>query len=109
MTDQPIAACSLPGPELMVRIQQWSQVVQRATSREIRGGRIISTYPRDPALVEELGRLIAAEADCCSFMKFEVTELADKVLVEVEVPEEMNFVLAAMFGMVTEEITVGSS
>lgn len=109
MTDQSIAACSLPGPELMDRIQQWSQVVQRATSREVGDGRIISTYPRDPGLLEELRKLIAAEADCCSFMKFEVTEVADKVVVEVGVPEEMNFVLAAMFGMVTEEVPAGSS
>ena len=109
MTELPLLACSLDGKEQRDRVADWTKVIQRATSREVQDGRIISRYTSDPHLLGELRVLIAAEAECCSFMAFEVQETQDEVIVEVRVPSEMNHVLAGMFGLVTEETPAGSS
>jgi hypothetical protein len=96
-------ACSLSGPELVERIGEWAQVTSRATSRRVEGGRITSTYPRDEQLLERLRALIAAEAECCSFMQFSVEEQPDQVVVELRVPEHMAGMLALMLGLVTQQ------
>ncbi len=108
MNELPILACSLSGPEQKDRASQWSQVIDRATSREVRDGAIVSRFPPDPNLLGELRRLIEAESECCAFMAFEVTETPSEVMVEVRVPQEFNYVLAAMFGPVTEAASGGS-
>lgn len=96
-------ACSLSGPELLERIKEWREVASRATSRQIQGDRIVATYPPDRQLVQQLHGLIAAEAECCSFMRFEVHEGPDQVVVELQVPEDMSEVLATMLGLVAPE------
>ena len=74
-------SCTLGGPELVQRIDEWRQVAARATSRTLTGNTVVSVYPRDPALLGELRRLIEAEKDCCSFMHFEIDERSDDVVV----------------------------
>ncbi len=96
-------ACSLSGPDLIERIAAWGRVAARATSRAVEPGRIVSTYPPDPLILRELRALIAAEADCCSFMQFKVEEGADQVVVELRVPDEMSETLAVMLGLVTNQ------
>ena len=95
-------ACSLAGDELVGRIREWTQVTARATSRHVEKGRIVSTYPIDEELLRRLRELIAAEAECCSFMQFEVKEGPDQVTVELRVPDEMSEALAVMLGLVTQ-------
>jgi len=109
MAELPILACSLDGKEQRDRVAEWTKVNQRATSRELQDGRITARYPSDPHLLSELRALIAAEAECCSFMAFEVQETPNEVIVEVRVPSEMNQVLAGTFGLVTEETPADSS
>jgi MerR family transcriptional regulator, copper efflux regulator len=94
-------ACSLNGPELIERINQWREVSSHATGREIAKGRIVSTYPSDPGLLQQFRKLIAAEAECCPFMQFDITENDDHFLVELRVPEDMSVALAMMLGLVT--------
>lgn len=96
-------ACSLSGPELIERVKEWREVASRAISREVHGGRIVATYPADQQLVQQLRGLIAAEAECCSFMRFEVDEGPDQVVVELQVPEDMSEVLATMLGLVVPQ------
>ena len=90
------------GHDLVERIEEWGQVTSRATSRHVERGRIVSTYPPDRDLVQQLRRLIAAEAECCTFMRFTVDERPDEVVVELRVPEDMSEALAAMLGLVTQ-------
>ena len=101
MTNDEVLACSLSGPELIERVARWRRVTTKATSRRIEGGRMVSTYPRDEELVGELRALIAAEAECCSFMRFDVDERADDVRIELSVPDEMSDMLEVMIGLLT--------
>lgn len=92
--------CSLSGPALIERISDWQQVASKATTRHVDGGRVVSTYPNEQDLLQRLRRLIAAEADCCPFMQFDVEEGPEQVTVELRVPDEMGEVLTSMLGLV---------
>jgi hypothetical protein len=100
MANEETLACGLSGPELSERIKEWGQVASRATSRHVEKGRILSTYAPDQQLLQQLRRLIAAEAECCPFMRFNVEEGPDEVVVELRVPEDMSEALAVMLGLV---------
>lgn len=71
--------CTLDERHLADRLQEWSAVSERALSRSEEGARIVSTFPPDATVVAELRRLIAAEGECCSFLRFQLTEHEDHV------------------------------
>jgi hypothetical protein len=100
-TPAPLSACALEGSELLARIHAWQQVTNRATSRRVEGARIVATYPNDAQLLGQLRELIAAEAACCSFLEFNVEEMADSVVTELRFSEETP---AAMRTMLLELI-----
>jgi hypothetical protein len=102
-SNEPLA-CSLSGPEFFQRVSEWSVVASQATSRHVGKGRVVSTYPADEQLLQQLRRLIAAEADCCPFMQFSIEEGVDQFVVELRVPEEMTEALGVMLGLVTQEV-----
>ena len=76
-------ACSLDDAALAARTEEWRRIAARAESRRTEPGRVIATYPKDDSLLEDIRRLIAAEAECCPSMKFTVDEQADQVVVEL--------------------------
>lgn len=102
MTERETLACTLSGPELGERIQNWSRVASRATSRLVEKDRIVATYPRDNDLLQQLRKLIAAEADCCPFMQFTIKERPHEFEVELRVPDDMSEALAPMLARVTQ-------
>ena len=81
--------CSLESPELLDRIDAWQDVVTRATSRGIEDGRVVAEYPKDAQLLGRLRELVAAEAECCSFLRFDVEETPDAIVTELRLPEGM--------------------
>jgi hypothetical protein len=103
MTTEEMLACSLSGPDLVQRIGEWAHVASQATSRHVEKGLIVSTYPPDRRFLQELRKLIAAEAECCPFMHFKVEEGPGQVVVELRVPDEMSEALAVMLGLVTQQ------
>jgi hypothetical protein len=103
MSDNETLACSLNGPQLVERIRDWGEVASRAQTRHVEKGRIVSTYPKDDQLLADLRRLIAAEAECCPFMAFNVEEGPAQVVVELRVPDDMSEALAVMLGLVTKQ------
>ena len=90
--DQPAQplACSLDDAELLDRIEAWREVVQRATSRAVEGDRVVAVYPNDAQLLGRLRELIAAEAECCSFLRFNLEETSDAILTKLRLPEELS-------------------
>ena len=96
-------ACTLSGPELAERIREWGQVAAHATSRRVEKSRIVSTYPRDDELLQQLEKLIAAEAECCPFMEFAIDLGQEEFEVELRVPDDMGEALAVMLGLVTQQ------
>ena len=103
MMKEEALSCSLSGPDLLERITEWGRVASHAKSRHVETGRIVSTYPPDQDLLARLRSLIAAEAECCPFMRFTVEERPEEVVVELRVPDDMSEMLAVMLGMVTQE------
>ncbi len=95
-------ACALSGPDLAERVRDWSEVTSRARRRHVERGRVVSTYPNDDQLLHTLRRLIAAEADCCPFMEFDVKAGRDEVVVELRVPDELSGVVAGMLYLATQ-------
>jgi MerR family transcriptional regulator, copper efflux regulator len=94
---QPLA-CTLKGADLSGRLRAWSQVVARATSRRVEHGRVVATYPNDAQLLGRLRELIAAEADCCSFLDFRLEETPDAIVIELRLPEGVPASIAGVFG-----------
>jgi hypothetical protein len=87
-TPAQVSACTLEGSELLARMHAWQRVTSRATSRRVEDTRIVATYPNDAQLLEQLRELIAAEAACCSFLKFTLEEKADSVVTELRFPPQ---------------------
>jgi hypothetical protein len=98
---QPLA-CRLDGAELVDRIEAWREVAQRATSRRVEGDRVVAFYPKDAQILGRLRELIAAEAECCSFLHFRLEETPDAILTELRLPEglpdSMRTRVLALFG-----------
>jgi hypothetical protein len=85
---QPLS-CSLNGDELLDRIEAWREVVQRATSRGVEGDCVVAVYPNDAQLLDRLRELIAAEAECCSFLRFSLEQTPDAILTELRLPGDL--------------------
>ena len=98
MTTEGTGVCSLGGTDLDDRLAQWGAVMSLAIDRRVEGGRVVSTYPRDEDLLAKIRMLIAAEAECCSFMDFTVEENAESFTVELRVPNEMSDGILEMLG-----------
>ena len=102
--DQPVQpfVCRLDGPDLADRIEAWREVVQRARTRAVEGDRVVAVYPNDAQLLTRLRELIAAEAECCSFLRFDVDETPDAIVTELrlpaDVPDSTRTQIVALFG-----------
>lgn len=96
MTHTPTCGCSLTGPGLVERINEWAEVALHATQRTVSNGRIVSTYPQDQQLLERLRNLVAAEADCCPSIQFTIRETPEGFEVEIQVPDNVNGPLRVM-------------
>jgi hypothetical protein len=95
-------ACTLEGKELEERVRAWSEIASQARDRKFEPGRIVSVYPRDAALLMRLEQLIAAEAECCPFLKFNIEDGDDSITVELRLPEELMPVFAGLLGIDSE-------
>jgi hypothetical protein len=100
-TPQPLA-CTLEGPDLVERIEAWREVAALATTRRVEDGRVVALYPKDPRILVRLRELIAAEAECCAFLRFDVDETPDAIVTELRLPDELadstRTRIAALFG-----------
>ena len=76
--------CTLDPASLVERLVAWREVRELALTRRSEPGRVEATYPL--SVLPQLERLIAAEAECCSFLKFELRASDDIVELMVEFP-----------------------
>ncbi len=94
--------CSLDSSEMVERVTAWREVSSYAISREVHSDRITSVYPSDPELNGRLKELIAAEAICCSFLKFNVQERDDQTVVELTFPKEARSLVESVIALPAE-------
>ncbi len=74
-------ACSLDAAALAERRADWRALDTWLLDDP---GPATRQYARRPEVVAALRRLVAAEAECCPFLHFTITEEADQVRLDVE-------------------------
>lgn len=88
MTDLPLA-CTLGPIDGADRSRRWRQLAADAAPVARRtGGRLEVRYQPGPGVLDELRALAAAEAECCPFVAWAVTEQAGKPTLVVSAPAD---------------------
>ena len=85
MTPETPIACSLNATQLRTRLDEMSALGQDALLRTDPDGTM--HFRSDKATRERLEAVIEAEAQCCSFLHFELGEDRDTVTLTVVAPE----------------------
>jgi len=86
MTDLPLA-CTLGPAAGADRSRRWRQLAAEAAPAARRtGGRLEIRYQPGPGVLDELSALAAAEAECCPFVGWAVTEQAGYPTLVVSAP-----------------------
>jgi hypothetical protein len=81
--DPTVLLCSLQPEELAQRGRDWRVVNEACVERTVQPGLLTRRYRREPEIAESLRRLIAAEAECCPFLRFEVQDVDGQLQLEV--------------------------
>lgn len=92
-------ACTLDGAIMGDRIEEWHDLLARATLREATDGGLRVTFPVGPELAAEVSRLAAAEVACCAFYEFTVELTPRSVVLTVRAPSEAADLVAELFGV----------
>ena len=88
MTDLPLA-CTLGPVDGADRSRRWRQLAADAAPVARRTeGRLEIRYQPGPGVLDELFALAAAEAECCSFVDWAVTEQAGEPTLVVSAPAD---------------------
>lgn len=99
--DLPVA-CNLGPDDGPARLRRWQQLADTANPIALRDGPNLEVrYEPAPGVQEELEALAAAEAECCSFVSWSVTQDgAAPVLLVAADPDTSDAVtpIAALFG-----------
>jgi DNA-binding transcriptional MerR regulator len=96
-TDVPIA-CTLRPDALRGQVEAWHALLEHAQRRSsLDDGVRVELGPGTP--VQELMRLVAAEQDCCQFMRFAITVDTRGVGLEVRGPADAAVVIESLFGV----------
>ncbi len=97
MTEPPRSSfpCELSEPDLEERGQDWRALRPLVLGRVRTGGSFRVAF--DPAALERLERLAAAERTCCGWATWTVAAHPDHVVLEVTGPEVPVDALAAAF------------
>jgi len=83
--------CTLSPAALEQRLQDWRAVMERALrSEQARDGVTVADYPHEPALRARIDTLIAAEGECCAFLRFDIEERDEFLRLTLHHPPEFN-------------------
>jgi hypothetical protein len=81
-TSLPVVACSLSAADQRDRMDEWRSLLARAESREPLSTGMRYRFPLD--LTEDVRALAAAEQECCSFLRFDLTQADNSLVLTVE-------------------------
>jgi hypothetical protein len=95
-TRLPLIACSLTGDGQRERLDEWKSLLADAYSREQLTTGMRFRFPAD--LAERVRTLAAAEHECCSFLRFDLAEAGDALVLTVETDEPGQEALRFVFG-----------
>jgi DNA-binding transcriptional MerR regulator len=90
-------ACTLQPGALRGQIEDWQALLAHAARRHpLDDGVRVELAGSAPA--DELMRLVAAEQDCCQFLRFAITVDTRGVALEVRGPEDAGAIIEGLFG-----------
>ena len=89
MRELPIA-CTLDGPALAERLAEIRAVGHEALIAAEPGG--VVRFHATPEVRERLERIVAAEAECCAFLDFELSQTDDELRLTIAAPEGAELV-----------------
>ena len=94
MTAELPIACSLSATELPARLAEMADL-GRAALLEARteGGRAVLRFAAGSGVRERVGRIVAAESECCAFLAMQVSEARDEIVLSITAPEGAEPVL----------------
>jgi hypothetical protein len=85
MTNETPIACSLGTAELPRRLAQMTEIGSQALLSVSPDGTM--HFRNDDATRERLAGIVAAEAECCSFLRFELGQSAGELVLSIHAPE----------------------
>ena len=90
-------ACTVRPDALRGQLEDWQSLLAHAERRHLLddGVRIEFASSAPPA---ELMRLVAAEQDCCQFLRFAITVDTQGVALEVSGPDDAGSIIEGLFG-----------
>jgi hypothetical protein len=91
-------ACSLEPGAMPERLSHWRAVLDEVVERQALTDGVHLRFRPGRTLAAELGRLVAAEQECCGFFDFELHISAAVIELVVRAPAEAQELVAALFG-----------
>jgi hypothetical protein len=91
----PLVACSLSASGRRERLTEWKSLLAVAESREELSTGMRYRFPS--ALTERVRSLAAAEHECCSFLRFDLVEAGDSLVLTIEADETGQEALRFVF------------
>jgi hypothetical protein len=92
--------CTLASADQLTRLAEFDQLFAEMVVRADRPAptRLRLELRRDPAAARRAAELAVAETACCSFFTFTLSAAADRLLLEIAVPDAHAPALAALAG-----------
>ncbi len=95
---EPVGGCTLASAEQLERLGEFDRLFAEMVVRAERPGptQLRLELRRDPEAAHRAAELALAETACCSFFTFTLTATADRLLLEIAVPDAHRPALAAL-------------
>lgn len=102
----PMLDCTLASADQLTRAAEFGQLFAEMVVRAERPAptRFRLELRREPSAAGRAAELAVAETACCSFFTFTLTAAADRLLLEVAVPDAHVPALAALAGLATGQV-----
>jgi hypothetical protein len=91
-------ACTLDASQVVGRVQQWRDLIERATHQAHIANGIRLSFPAEPALVGEIASLAVHEQACCAFYTFALTIVDGRAHLDVTAPADAAELVDDLFG-----------
>lgn len=88
MTEATSIACSLRSNDLRSRLDEIAAVgASHLIERSVEGRRHLLRFHANKETRRDLEAIVAAEAECCSFLALSLDQLDDELVLEIEAPD----------------------
>lgn len=99
MTDKDPAACSLGPGALAQRLTAIAEIgAGSLISRHVESGRHLLRFRADAATRKRLEEIVAAEAECCSFLDLSLDQQAGELMLSIAAPRDAQALADGLAG-----------